>query len=305
MLRNKTINIIYKRATYVINIKEGIHIVLNEMWLINRRFLRLGKRLLNYSKFIFLILFCLVIFTLGVIPLGLIFHKYTNWYDGIWDLRMFFLTSIVVVYVTTVINNEKKRKNILINQFNIYLELKFIAEGYLGVLCKNIGFTYDEDILLTSIHCDTFLEKMQGYQIETSHECFDDSFDEIPSYITKKDIFIMYSNRLLKVLREYKSYVSLDTIIGFDSYTKERFDSCINKIENEIYITDKINIENFEYELKSYIYSMTYPIFLVLVEMRKPWRWDYERNKKIRNILREKAICIKEYDKTNYWTGEN
>lgn len=117
---NMPIFVRYKKSIYKINIKDGIFIIRNQVWLFTRRVLRLLKRILLRSSDIFIILLCVTAFSTLIVPMGIFIEKYNNWYDVFWDMRTFFLTSIIIAFVLTNLNEEKSRRINLYKQFYMY-----------------------------------------------------------------------------------------------------------------------------------------------------------------------------------------
>lgn len=276
---NLTPRVIYKRTRYNLDIKDFIYILVQLTGLFLIRFVRFIKRLIKYLEQLKIAFFSIIIFAIIIIPLGLQLNKYQKWYDGLWDLRMFFLTSIFIVIMTNVINSEKKRKILLVKQLDLYKELSFQSHMYLHNLYSQLGFIYNNDIFLTNKHCDKFITTIDKADYLTT-------INKLPIYMTNKDYFKYLSKKYYDILIKYKNFISSETILGYDeNNTKKRYDRCIDIIEKQLYIIGNINDDNYEIELKNFIKRITYSIFLVISELRKPWRLDYKRDCDIRKRL--------------------
>ena len=134
--------VIYKKSIYKINISDGIFIIRQTLWLLRRRVLRFIKRVLLRSTNIIIVLLCAVLFSLLIVPIGLHLEKYNNWYETFWDLRIFFLTSVLIVFVTTNMNEEKKRREGLGNQYFTYSSFMSVSESYIKDLLTLINMAY-------------------------------------------------------------------------------------------------------------------------------------------------------------------
>lgn len=114
-----------------------------------------------------------------------------------------------------------------------------------------------------------------------------------------KSVLIKYCNYLNNTLIG----ISAETVIGYDShYTKNYYLHCIDIIEEQLIINEKIGDTDFDNQLISFIDVISRYIYPMVSAMQRPWRWDYDRNERIRNLLLEKATHISGlFDQNNYW----
>lgn len=154
----------YQNAIYKINVKDGLFIISQQLWLFFRRFLRLSKRIVYRSTDTFIVIITAILFSSIIIPIGLFINEYEKWYDAIWDMRTFILTSVFVVLVSSNINAERERRQSLYKQFDNYSAIITSTEFYISDLFSIMGLGYERNIFLTDNHIDDFKDtlKMQS-----------------------------------------------------------------------------------------------------------------------------------------------
>jgi len=137
--------IIYKRTKYTLPFKDAVFIIRQIICLFIRRCLRATKRILIHLKKSFPILVFVVLFEILIIPIGIYIKKYSSWIDGIWDLRLFFLTTILITIVGGIINKENSRHLKLIKQRSAYENFKYESDRYITslVLICDLNISHD------------------------------------------------------------------------------------------------------------------------------------------------------------------
>lgn len=132
-------------SIYKTDIKTGLFIVGQTFWLKKQRLLRCGKRIFRYVMQQWIVLLCAIFFTLLTVPIGIEIGKYLTWIDGVWDLKLFYLTSIFIVSLTSIINSEKARHETLVSQYNTYSSLIFESENFIHNFCKITDYAENEN----------------------------------------------------------------------------------------------------------------------------------------------------------------
>ena len=110
--------------------KNSIELNVLRVYLMLKRILRFGKRIIWYMKDIIPIIMCGIIFELIVIPIGLFLNKYKSWIDGIWDLRTFLLTSVLIAIVLKIYSSESERHKSLTKQYEVYESFKYASQRF-------------------------------------------------------------------------------------------------------------------------------------------------------------------------------
>lgn len=286
----------YKGCTYKINIKDGKFILSQQLWLITRRFLRFFKRIALRSTNTIIVIICAILFAFIIIPIGLFLDEYDNWYDAIWDMRTFLLTSVFVVLISTNINAEKERRRTLNTQFETYTMFVFRTESYIEDLLLLTGSEFAKDIFLTERHFDDFNVdlaslKQKEYLSQTKFE--------------KKEII-----ELISLHQKYLMSVNntLDFIYYFDNLElhkdtmRQSIEDGLSTIEKEMLILKHAS-ESYTYgELIEYVTNSLNYQSSIIAELRRPWRWDHNRNMEIRNRLFTKGKPVTDiFDSNEYW----
>lgn len=289
----------YKKSFYDINVIDGTYILGQLSWLFTRRVLRCLKRITHRSKEIIIVIICAIIFYLLMFRIGLILEKYSTWYEALWDLRTFFLTSIFIVIVNTNVNEENKRRDRLKKQFRTYKSYVFDSESYLKNLINLIGIPYSKDIFLTDKHLEEFQKELaENGQIETF------TFTEIErkKYKNVYMYLISVNKKQILNLRNFLQFVELDISDIKKDKIYDWIVTGINQIEDEILIIENIAESYTPNELADFIKSsLTYNQYII-AELRRPWRWDHQRNMEIRQRIILKGNHIgKSFDSNEYW----
>ncbi len=285
----------YKKSWYKINLRDGIFIWKQTAWLLIRRLLRFGKRIRNRSLNIVIVLICAILFSTLIIPIGINIEKYETWYDGLWDLRTFFLTSILIVFVNTNVAEERRRNEGLHKLFSTYSSFMFDSEYYIRDLLETVGLSYRDKIFLT----------------QDSLYNFEEYLEEIIHYVTsfntmdKNDIKTYMIHLHQKQLIEFKNVLHDINTIEPAEIRKDRVrewaSRAVAKVESEII---KIQFSSKEYtplEVINYIRENLINFEYSIAELRRPWRWDHERNMNIRYRLIYSGKIVSSFDTNEYW----
>ncbi|MBU8919017.1 hypothetical protein BGM25_23510 [Bacillus sp. FJAT-29953] len=272
MKRKWNIWVRYKKSTYQINLRDGLYILGQMLWLLSRRILRGLNRVLFRSRNLIIISVCAVIFSLVIIPIGLMMEKYKTWYDALWDLRTFFFTSIFIVFVTTNVNEEKRRREGLRKQFEIYSGYSFYAKWYLNRLVQLVGIPSSEKIFLTDQDVENF-EKL----VTESHQTAGFTFSSLDNK-RYKNLYVF----LIAIHKKQLSHLS-DVLYFINSANSDSLEmhrdqarrwilSGIDIIEEEILLIENLHDNYTPQDLIYFVQnSLTHNLYII-AELRRPWR---------------------------------
>lgn len=297
ILKKLKIIVPYKKSLYKINIVDGIFIFHQIIWLLVRRGLRLLKRVFSRSLNIVVVVICGILFSLLVIPLGISIDKYNTWYDGLWDLRTFILTSVLIVFVNNNISEEKGRNEALQKQYFTYHSFMFDTEKYIEDLLDAAGCSYQvSSIFLTENKLELF--KRELAVLPCSEFALNrHSFNHIEINL------VSLNKKQINYLSNLLNYINVtDKLVFNKNSCRQWILEAINTIENE-----NLKIKNYEnhYEpddIKNFINKCLVDYIYIIAELRRPWRWDHHRNMKIREKLLYKGKIVKGIDGSNsYW----
>ncbi|MBS4212854.1 hypothetical protein [Neobacillus rhizophilus] len=302
MKRKWNIWVRYKKSTYQINLRDGLYILGQMLWLLSRRILRGLNRVLFRSRNLIIVSVCAVIFSLVIIPIGLMMEKYKTWYDALWDLRTFFFTSIFIVFVTTNVNEEKRRREGLRKQFEIYSGYSFYAEWYLNRLVQLVGIPSSEKIFLT----DRDLKNFQK-AVSEIHQASEFAFSGLDNkrYKSLHVYLIAIHKKQLSHLSDVLYFINSansDSLEMHRDQARRWILSGIDIIEEEILLIENLHDNYTPQDLIRFVQnSLTHNLYII-AELRRPWRWDHQRNMEIRKKLTSNGQHIKGmYDTNQYW----
>lgn len=274
----------YQRTTYKIKINDGMYIYKLILWLISRRALRFIKRVLLRSRYVLVTLAFVFIIIISIfIPSGLIIKEYKSWYDVLWDIRIFFLTSFVIVLLNLNINEETRRRSALQKQHLTYSSFLFDSEEYISTLSELIDLPHVDRIF----HMEEDLENFKVLLVE--HSSLDahvligkdtGKFDDPYLYMLS-----LHKGQISK-LRDILNFINstnmiemhIDQILEWTSHT-------INSIENEVLLLEKNSKNYTPKHLYEFIHETLTDHLYIIAELRRPWRWDHEINMEIRRLL--------------------
>ena len=279
----------YQFASYKINFKDGIRVYKLQLYLLYKRFGRLIKRILIANKQLILFSVLVLFFISIFIIYGIFANKYNSYLNGLWDFKDTIITSIIVVFFMNSISSEKNRHDNLVSQYYIYSSLCWDFENYLSTLLKLLNInSYSDHILLTDMHHDKFINYLNSFSdIKITPNDYNCSTIECVSFI---------NNNLLSFLTNIKNQTNSNNIEGFTDISNDTFDRCINNITNYTFKLKNTNENNLKIELINYINSISYQLFCIVASYRRPWRWDFDINQKIRFLLLEKGHLYKGID---------
>lgn len=262
---------------------------------VNKKRITILKKSVFKSLNVVVVIICGIMFSSLIIPLGLSIDKYKTWYDGLWDLRTFILTSILIVFVNTNISEEKARNEALQKQYFTYHSFMFDTEKYIEDLLDAVGCScHVSSIFLTE-------NKLELFQRELAElPCSEFALN---NYNHIGINLVSLNKKQLNYLLNLQNYVNTTDKLEFnkDSFRKWIL-KAINTIENE-----NLKIRNNEShyqpdDIKKFINESLIDYIYIIADLRRPWRWDHRRNMKIREKLFYKGKLVKGiYDSNSYW----
>src|SRR5699024_2248308 len=222
--------------------------------------------------------------------------------DVLWDMRLFLLTSFFIVLANLNINEEKKRREGLQSLFNTYTSFMYDTEDYIKEILKLINLFYQENIYLTEESYEKF-EKLliNSPPIDNSVYFYNIDYNK-------------YKTPYLYMIFLHKRHIdSLRYVLTFLSYTKDNeinieetarwVSQLIRVIEEEILLIENLNEDYAPKDLHEFITeTLLMQNLQVIANLRRPWRWDHERNMKIRLKLKHNGEHFKGiFDTNEYW----
>lgn len=291
-----------KSMTFKYQLHEGtvsfslwLKLQFHVMSLIFIRFLRLCKRILIYSKRYIPLLLIIIGIELIIIPLGIQLNKYASWFEGLWDLRELFLTTLLVPLGIGIFQEESNRHKSLCKQYYAYETFKFESEQFMKRLFLMVETKYDDEIFFNEEQFDKFSNYIQ-LRIDTCAKGKNRKLEKLPVI---HDLYFLHSTPIIKpktyiqiICDSYLRYVdNLDqdirnnTFIGQMYEALERLDEIREEIQKELIQIDTDSQSYTETQLLKFIEHIGAHILFAIANIRRPWRWDVERNNKIKDLL--------------------
>lgn len=259
------------------------------------RFLRFCKRILTYLKKYIVILVCVALFEIILIPLGISMGKYTSWTDGVWDLRVFFLTSIIISVVGGILHEENIRHKELIKQFNIYKNFMFESESFISSICSLLNIECNENVFMNEQQHKNFLfhtyskigdsEGQPIKNLKDFHDVIDPHFICSTPQINPITYLIILFNRYLREIDLLIQQIHIISFIGDCEQACEQLDYVYKDIWAEL-INIESNPEKYtEIQLLKFAESVSRAIYPAIASCRRPWRWDIFINNTMDKLL--------------------
>ncbi len=294
----------YNRCWYEINTKDAFWILGQELWLANRRLLRGFKRIFIYSKQLWIVVFSAIVFSAAILILGFSLEKYDTLYDGLWDIKLFFFSSIFIVLFGNIVSSETRRRQLLKIQHLKYISFLFESDQYIISLCRIGGFEYESDIFLTEEHLNRFTEVLESHIRLGSMVKVDSNY--LPKHMDEKIFMKSICDSYFNKLQEIKNYMNSGDLVGSDNYyARSYIDYPLDEIRSEKIIIDSLTDTELEREALGFANHISALLIHVIPQLRRPWRWDFARNQNIRRLLKNKGVHIgREFDRNEYWQIE-
>lgn len=287
----------YKGCTYSVNFKDGMFIFKQQFFLGLRRLLRFIKRVVLRSTNLGIVLLCAILFGAVIIPVGITIEKYNYWYEGLWDMRTFLLTSVLIVFVNTNLIEEKNRRDALHNQYYTYMTFMHESERYINELLSVINLPFTSCIFRSIEDYNDFSELLNNSDISKTIVSNDKRYKD--PYIH----MISVHQRHLHELRSVLSFINSSN--NLEMHKREILEWLKDMImlsEEEILILENKTLNYTSKELAEYLLLSSTNYIYIIAELRRPWRWDHEKNMRIRKVLYYHGKVIGENtDLNGYW----
>lgn len=239
-----------------------------------KRILRFLKRCFLNSKIYVLVAIIIVSFEVALIPLGINWGKYLTYMDGVWDMRFIFLTSIILPITVGIISSENKHHNNLVMQHEVYKNFLYASTYFIKSISELINVPVDTDIF------DAF-ENVEMYKIKCKRNS--STVCEMNSKMKLEKAFNQYISALADVMK----YLEISNFVGFKLETQNQLRMLKEELESKR-IELKDIIENQEGNVKyveDFLTDIVLSIFYCIAALRRPWRWDQARDKKIKEFM--------------------
>lgn len=250
----------YKQEKYKVTLKNKFKITLIKYLLLIKRVVRRGRLLIPHNlKMYILLTICWGIYGILIYFVGNIYKDSYTIYDVIWDLKNSYFTSIILALFIggyTQIENYKERMSV---QHDFYTDaLSCFNNLFFPILGDEISNYY-------IFYNDICLKKTLNYI--TNKKMMHLSKTELDNIAD--DLFI----QLNKIEDARKN----NRIIGMH---KERLRDYIDKAKKALKkYNPKMSIKDID--------DISYFLYCIIADIRRPWRWDIDNNIKILSYLNE------------------
>lgn len=257
----------YKKEIYVVSLVDKLKIEWTKLVLLLKRikrrvFVFIPKNTALYVILtIFWILFGIFSYHVGVRYNAPEPYKVK---DVLWELKNSYFTSVVLALLITGYSQNAGYKKRLYVQHNLYVDTMHlfgcIFEQFIGTELYHYMPFYNDKCLRDTWK---YIESNPLEQKEFSSEAFKGNLDEVLDGIQKVENEV----RNLNVLGMHK----------------EKIEECLQEAKR---ILKKGIREELELEkAKDVIQKLDHCLFYIVADLRRPWRWDIENDKKILSIL--------------------
>lgn len=290
MKEKKLVNFKYQLHHGSVPINVWIQLVSYSFLLIIKRGLRFLKRVAIYLKNYIPILMCVIMFEIIIVPIGIGLKEYDSWFDGIWDLREFMLTSFIIAIVVGIFSSETKRHKELENLYWTYQSFKFASERFICSLSRIADFRVEDHIFLTEEKFDLFylklIDKIESDLPMTNNLIIIDqrllySTKELPRVIAIKIYFDQYLRALDRLNRSLLTHEFEGTI----EHAIEQIDYIYNDIKAELLLIENQKEDYTDAQVLRFVDSISRGIYPAIADIRRPWRWDIDINNKMRELI--------------------
>ena len=150
-----------------------------------------------------------------------------------------------------------------------------MSNEIIRTLLKFIDYEYQEDIFLTENHRKYLEDSLTHFKCGSTIKAQQTEIEELRININKM------TNLLQTVCQGIKQNQYI--ISNYDKITG--IDCCTNISQTLDTVINEINKDNKTEKLKAEIIKLSEKLLFICELLRRPWRWDYNRNQKIRSIL--------------------
>ena len=261
-----------------------------------KRILRFCKRCSLYVYKYIPILLCVILFEILIIPVGLKLNKYDSWIDGIWDLRVFMLTSLIISIFTGILNSEIDRNRTLKKQYETYQILKCNSENFICTLCSIAGILVDDAIFMSEELFDEFYKMIYYYQQLDSPRIRNPIIEDSKLLYSTKNLkrsvmLVIVIKQYLRELNRVNNALVSYNFEGSKAHCIDQIDYIYNELLAELLVIEEQEDDYSDFQLLKFIDSISRCILPAIADIRRPWRWDMVLNYKISKILKESNNC--------------
>lgn len=252
----------YKQEKYKVTLKNKVKIELIKFLLLIKRIVRRGRLLIPHNlKMYILLTICWGLYGILIYFSGKIYNfpKIYTIYDTIWELKNSYFTSIILALFIggyTQIENYKEKMSA---QHEFYTDALFCFNKLFFPILRNEVLHYSafyNDICLKDTLNHISTRKIGPFSEKELNDIAEDLFiqlDKIEDARKNNRIVGMHKERLRDYIDQAKKMLK--------KYNK------------------KMSIKD--------ISEIAYPLYFIIADLRRPWRWDINNNIKILNYLNE------------------
>lgn len=265
----------YKNGIYQVNIQDYFLIKKEQVILKIKRLWRYLKRVYSSMQSLFIIFVFTLIYLIIIYLIGKTNHKYNNFLDAIWEFKEYFLSTFIITFAIDFSSKEQQRHKNLINQQYIAEDVMALSDKIIRTLLNFIGYEYQKDIFLTENHRKYLEDSLTHFKCNFTIKVQKNEIEELRITI---DEMINLLQLVCQGIKQNQYIISnYDRITGIDL--------CNNISESLNIIINEINTESKAEQLKKEVMELSENLLFVCGLLRRPWRWDYNRDQKIRRIL--------------------
>lgn len=276
----------YRNGYYSISIKGKIKFEKKNIQLKIKRICRFAKRVFKNNLQILYIIVLLFIFLCITIPIGLCMQKYEDIFDGIWDFKGFIFSTIIIAFFVNTTNRENKRHRDLRKQFETYCSISISTESLVHKFIGILGYSFEGYIFIDEDNNDFFIKQLKfidlcEWNIGNEFDC--------------KEYLIDSIEELIKEIRFMENQAGSADFIGINLRSVNDFIADLNKDIRKI---KKMSTKNIDEDfIKKYVEHICHNAYYPIATHRRPWRWDNDIDKEIRNLLeKENSHCYRGFD---------
>jgi hypothetical protein len=200
------------------------------------------------------------------------------------------LTSLFISVVVGLLTSGQKRRSELLFQYNAYEEFKYASEYFIMALCNAANYKIDGNFFLTETQFDSFYVNLKTKI---------DDLDKSISLTVIEDEHFLYSTKeiprltyiIINISRYYRSidrlnnYLVNHNFIGSIDHAIDQLNYIFDEIEAEQLLIDTLKDSYTDTQLLKFVDAISRCILPAIADIRRPWRWDIERNEQIKAII--------------------
>ncbi len=277
------------------------------------RFFRAMKRMFINICPIWKVLCIGILFAAITDVIGEIIGKYSSWRDSFWDMRAFFLTSVLLACVSFITAGEKKHIDRLKRQKQKYDDTFY----YTNELVENIMVLFTIKIKYCPFQTEELhnlfrkdidkeirqreLKKFMGPCKAKQYGYFDNTYPNVQAY------FLFLLKEFCYVIEDLKQFQGMLV----NENERERFrnycDEILRRIREYTFTIEELKLTQTQKNTLEFIKDLTTPMYCVLAILRRPWRYkiDWRLDSLEREFLRVRGkICGPYSSPLNIWYYE-